>query len=305
MKVGVNLINFGPSASPDRLRRWAELAEGLGYHHLLTSDHVAVTPDVQSRYPAPTYEPISTLAWLAGITTRIAIGSTVVIVPYRSPLETARAIANIDQFSGGRVIFGVGVGWAKEEFAALNVPFEKRGRMTDEYLAAMQCLWTEDFAAFEGEFVRFTDVDTAPRPVQSPYPPIWVGGASDAALRRTVRYGDAWHPIRIRQDWFRDEGIPRLTHIAEEEGRPMPALCPRIRLRLHDQALPDDDRIMGEGTVDQVRRDMAALESLGCTDVLLDTYFDDIEATRDTEAAWRMYAVMAEQVLDLDRESLR
>jgi probable F420-dependent oxidoreductase len=305
MKVGVNLINFGPSASASVLRRWAELVEELGYHSLLTSDHIAVTPDVGKRYPAPLFEPISALGWLAGITKRVALGTTVLILPYRSPLETARAFANIDQLSGGRLILGVGIGWAREEFAALNVPFEKRGAISNEYLAAIKRLWSEDVATFEGKFVRFAGVDTAPRPAQRPHPPIWVGGASEAAMRRAVLYGDAWHPIRIREAWFRDDGIPRLRAIADREGKPMPALCPRIRLRLTETPRPDEERVMGEGTVDQVRRDMAALEELGCAHVLLDSYYDDVEATRRPEAAWRMLTVMAETVLDLERETLR
>lgn len=305
MKVGVNLINFGPSASAGTLRRWAEVVEGLGYHLLMTSDHVAVTTDVGKRYPAPLFEPFSTLGWLAGITKRVLIGTTVIILPYRSPLEMARVFASIDQFSGGRFILGVGVGWAKEEFAALNVPFEKRGAMANEYLATIRKLWTQDTASFEGRFVRFANVDTRPRPAQSPHPPIWVGGASDAAMRRAIRYGDAWHPIRIRETWFRDEGIPRLRALAEEEGKPAPALCPRIRLRLTDTRNQDDNRVMGEGSLDQVRRDMAALEELGCTHVLLDTYYDDVEATRHVETAWRMLAMMADMVLDLERETVR
>ena len=305
MKVGVNLINFGPSANPESLRRWAQLTEALGYHLLMTSDHIAVTPDVQARYPAPLYEPLTTLGWLAGVTQNIAIGSTVMILPYRSPLETARAFANIDRLSGGRCILGVGVGWAREEFAALNVPFEKRGAMTNEYLAAIKALWTQDLASFDGEFVHFQDVHTAPRPVQSPHPPIWVGGASDAALRRTVSYGDAWHPIRIRVDWFRDTGIPRLREFAQTEGKPMPALCPRIRLRITGSPQPEDTRVTGEGNLDQVRGDLRALAELGCQYVLLDSFYDDIEATRNSEAAWRMLAVLAEQVLDLENQTIR
>lgn len=305
MKVGVNLINFGPSANPDSLRRWAKLTEALGYHSLLTSDHVATTRDVQERYPAPFYEPLSTLGWLAGITERLMIGTTVLIVPYRNPLEIARAFANIDQLSGGRCIFGVGVGWAREEFDALGVPFNKRGAITNEYLAAIKELWTKEEASFDGEFVQFQEVSTAPQPIQKPHPPIWVGGPSDAAMRRTVRYGDAWHPIRIKLSWFRDVGIPRLKEIADAEGKPLPELCPRIRLHLTDTPMPDDERIVGEGTVDQVRGDMTALEALGCTHVLLDTYRDDIEATRYSETSWRMLTIMAEQVLDLSNETTR
>ena len=305
MKVGVNMINFGPSADPRSLRRWAQLSETLGYHLLMTSDHIATTVDVAEKYPAPFYEPLTTLGWLAGVTRRVEIGTTVLILPYRSPLETARAFANIDQLSGGRCILGVGVGWAREEFAALGVPFEKRGAITNEYLAAIKRLWTEETASYEGWFVRFQNVQTAPLPARKPHPPIWVGGSSDAALRRTVRHADAWHPIRFTLPWLRDTGVPRLREVADAEEKPVPALCPRIRLRLTESVVTEDDRLAGTGTIDQVRGDVAALEALGCDYVLLDTFRDDIEASRNLEEQWRMLAVMAEQVLDLDRETVR
>ena len=138
MKAGVNLINFGPGTDPESLERWVRLSESLGYHLLMTSDHIAVTPDVQSRYPAHFFEPISLLGWLAGITKSIEIGTTVIIVPYRNVLEMARSLANIDQLSGGRLIFGVGVGWAQQEFKALGVPFSQRGAITSEYLVLSQ-----------------------------------------------------------------------------------------------------------------------------------------------------------------------
>ena len=304
MRAGVNLINFGPGASPTSLARAAEHAESLGYHLLMISDHVAVTPDVQARYPTPLYDPFTTLGWLAGLTRRIELGTTVIIVPYRHPIETARMVANVDALSGGRFVLGVGVGWARQEFAALAVPFERRGAMTDDYLAAMVALWTSEVATYEGRFVSFRDVRTAPHPVRAPHPPIWVGGASDAALRRAVRH-QAWHPIRIRVDWFRDVGVPKLRQFADEAGRPMPALCPRIRLRITDAAMPDDTRVAGEGSLDQVRRDLAALEALGVRDVILDTYYDDVEATRDPEVAWGMLRTIAERALDLPRAAVR
>ncbi len=305
MKAGVNLINFGPGANADSMRRWVEISEGLGYHLMMTSDHIAITPDVNGRYPAPFYEPISTLGWLAGITRTMEIGSTVIIVPYRSPLETARACANIDRLSGGRFILGVGVGWAQDEFDALNVPFERRGAMTDEYLDAIKLLWTEDVASFEGEYVSFTDVHTAPRPAQNPHPPIWVGGPSDAAMRRAVVYGDAWHPIRITLDGFRNTDIPRLREIAAREGKPMPDLCPRIRLRITDSPMDEGQRLAGEGSIEQIRGDLFELEELGCAYVLFDTFYDDIEATRHPENSWRMLATVAEKALDLANESVR
>src|SRR2546430_13897456 len=184
MRIGVNLLNFGPGVSPDSLARWAQLAETLGYHFVMISDHVALTPDVVARYPAPYYDPFVTLGWLARATQRMELGTTVVILPYRHPLHTARLTANVDQLSGGRFIFGVGVGWAKQEFATLGVPFERRGAMSNDYLAAIKTAWTSDPASYNGPFVSFRDVHTGPRPVRSPHPPIWVGGARDAAPRR-------------------------------------------------------------------------------------------------------------------------
>ena len=112
-------------------------------------------------------------------------------------MEIAKAFANVDQLSAGRLIFGVGIGWAEDEFRGLKVPFRSRGAITNEYLEVIKLLWTQDVASFEGKFTSFNDVSTAPRPIQTPHPPIWVGGPSEAAMRRTVRYGDAWHPIRI------------------------------------------------------------------------------------------------------------
>ena len=305
MKVGVNLINFGPGANAESFRKTVEISETLGYHFIMTSDHIAVTSDVQGRYPAPFYEPLSTLGWLAGITKTVEIGSTVIIVPYRNPLETAKACANIDQLSGGRFIFGVGVGWAEGEFDVLGAPFNRRGAMTDEYLEAIKLLWTEDVASFEGKYASFKDIRTAPRPVQQPHPPIWVGGPSSAAMRRAVRYGSAWHPIRITIDQFKNTDIPLLKRIADEEGKACPDLCPRIRLRITDVPLDDDQRLTGEGTIDQIHADLEDLQTLGCTYVLLDSFYGDVEATKNHEATWRMLATVAEKALDLANESVR
>ena len=305
MKVGVNLINFGPGASAESFRRTVEISDTLGYHFVMTSDHIAVTPDVSDRYPAPFYEPLSTLGWLAGITTRMEIGSTVIIVPYRHPLETAKACANIDQLSGGRFIFGVGVGWAEGEFDVLGMPFNRRGAMTDEFLEAIKVLWTQDKATFEGKYVSFRDINTAPRPVQQPHPPIWVGGPSAAAMRRAVLHGSAWHPIRITVDHLKNTDYPLLKRIADEEGKPVPDLCPRIRLRITDSPLSDIERLAGEGTIDQIRRDLEELKAFGCPYVLLDSFYGDVEATRNHETTWRMLTTVAEQALDLAKETVK
>ncbi|MCP3988164.1 MAG: TIGR03619 family F420-dependent LLM class oxidoreductase [Actinomycetia bacterium] len=307
MKLGINLINFGPAASPDLLAGWAELAESLGYHSLLTSDHVAITPDVTERYPAPFYEPISTLGWLAGITERIEIGTTVTIVPYRHPLQTARAFANIDQLSGGRLIFGVGVGWATREFEALDVPFARRGALTDEYLDVIIRHWTDDEVSHDGTH-HFEGVDTSPRPVRRPHPPIWVGGGSDAALRRTIRLGAAWHPIRQRPEQFRDRSIPHLRALAEAADRQMPELCPRIQFDIRERPLPEGERLLGEGTFEQLRADLALLEELGCSHVILDSFnaaWQDASATLAYERIWERYRTVAGEVFDLDAGTVR
>ena len=305
MKVGVNLLNWGPGVSPDAMARWASLAEALGYHLVMISDHVAPTPDVVAKYPAPIYDPFTTLGWLAGTTRTIELGTTVIILPYRHPVQTARVAATVDRLSGGRFIFGVGVGWSQPEFEALGVQFRHRGAISNDYLAAIKKLWTSDVASHSGPFVSFKDVHTGPRPLRAPHPPIWVGGSSDAALRRAVRYGDAWHPNRVRMDWLRDTGLPKLTKIAAAEGKPVPALCPRIRLQLTDSPVPDDQRLAGQGTLDQMRKDLEGLESLGAAYVLLDSAGDDPQATRHHEPVWRMLAMLAERVLDLPRQAMR
>lgn len=305
MKFGINILNFGPGANPQSLGRWARFAEDQGYHFVMISDHVAITPEIQKLYPVPFYDPFILLGWIAAITKKVELGTTVAILPYRHPLQTARIAANLDQLSGGRFILGVGVGWAKQEFEALGVPFDQRGVLTNEYLDAIKTYWTNEIATYQGQFVSFSNIHTAPRSLRAPHPPIWVGGVSEAAIRRAVIYGDSWHPIRIRLDWLKNDGIPNLLKIAESEAKPAPALCPRIKLRLTGSPLPDDKRVAGEGTIDQVRSDLEGLASLGAEYVLLDTYDGNPESTNNPENHWEMLSILSEQALDLERQTLR
>ncbi|WP_107097480.1 TIGR03619 family F420-dependent LLM class oxidoreductase, partial [Streptomyces aureus] len=183
MQLGVNVPNFGPGTDPGVLREWARTVEGLGFDLLMVSDHVAVTPDVAERYPEPFYEPFTTLSWLAGITARLRLGTTVLVLPYRHPLLVARMAANLQQLSGGRFVLGVGVGWSRQEFDALDVPFTARGRLTDEYLGTLRDAWRAPGDAN-------THATAAPSPAPAPVP-VWVGGNSEAGIRRAVRFGDA------------------------------------------------------------------------------------------------------------------
>jgi alkanesulfonate monooxygenase SsuD/methylene tetrahydromethanopterin reductase-like flavin-dependent oxidoreductase (luciferase family) len=285
MKFGLNLINFGPGASPESLGSCAEWAERVGFDLVMISDHVAITPDVARAYPAPFYEPFTALAWLAGRTSRIELGTTVVILPYRHPLLLARMASNLDQLSNGRLILGVGVGWAREEFEALGVPFGRRGRLSDEYLAVLETHWS--------------------KPKQQPHPPIWVGGRSAAALRRAAGFGQGWHPLNVGLEWLRVEGLPLLRRAAEELERPVPAFAPRIKVALTEAPLEDAKRGPGQGTLEQIRRDMDQLAALEPAYVVLDTYSGNLADLANSDAAQRTLDVLLEHVIDLEHGTLR
>lgn len=305
MRFGVNMLNFGSGTGPETLAGWARFAEERGFHTAMISDHLVITPDVAGQYPAPFYDPFATLSWLAGLTSRVELGTTVAILPYRHPLHTARLAANIDRFSNGRFILGVGVSWPEQEYAALGVPYRRRGAITDEYLDVITRAWTHDVLDADGEFVSFSGVQTGPRPVRDPHPPIWIGGASPAAIRRAARVGDAWHPLNTRLGWLRTEGLPMLRAAADHAGRDVPAFAPRIPLDLTDAPLDDATRLPGQGTLDQVRRDLAELADLGAAHVLFDTYPGAPEKFRPPEADQRILDILAEHALDLTNETLR
>ncbi|MFC9730570.1 LLM class flavin-dependent oxidoreductase [Streptomyces roseolus] len=263
MQLGVNVPNFGPGTDPGILRQWARLAEDLGLGTLMVSDHVAVTPDVAARYPEPFFEPFTTLSWLAGLTTTVRLGTTVLVLPYRHPLLVARMAANLHELSGGRFVLGVGVGWARQEFEALGVPFTARGRLTDEALGVLR----EAGDARRGEGGV----------------PVWVGGHSEAALRRTVRFGDAWHPLRLP--------VPRMREILGRHA--LPGFAPRVALRVTGSPVDAPDRPAGVGTAEQIVGDLRQLRRLGAGTVVFDPYHGDPEETRRPDVAWQALTTVA------------
>ncbi|MEW2624993.1 LLM class flavin-dependent oxidoreductase [Streptomyces sp. NPDC048106] len=267
MRLGVNVPNFGPGTDPGMLRDWARITEGLGYDLLMVSDHVVVTPDVAERYPEPFHEPFTTLSWLAGVTTTVRLGTTVLILPYRHPLLVARMARNLSRLSGGRLVLGVGAGWARQEFDALDVPFAARGRLTDECLATLREAWR-------------TETEDGADPI-----PVWVGGHSAAALRRAARFGDAWHPLRLP--------LARMRAVLAEHS--LPAFVPRIALRLTTTAVDDPERPAGVGTIEQILDDLDQLRALGADTVVLDPYHGDPEETRRPHTAWRALTEVATQ----------
>ena len=229
LRFGIALPNYGALASAENLLRLARRAEARGIDSVWVSDHLVAPLRVGSLYPydkrpdpqpgmgviEEVYEPLTTLAFVAGATERIRLGVSVYVMPYRNPVVTAKTVATLDALSGGRVIFGVGVGWLREEFAALGQDPRSRGRTTDEYLEVCRRLWRDDVAEFAGAHYVLPAVRSAPKPRQRPWPPIWVGGNSPAAQGRAVRLGDGLHLI----DLAPDEAAARVARVRDDLAR--------------------------------------------------------------------------------------
>ncbi len=235
MRYGLHLAGGASVCDRSLLREVAALAEELNYDSILVGDHIVMPKQIHTPWPyteytggRPVYEiytemewldPFGTLAFLAGITERVRLGLSVLIVPYRHPFDVARRIATLDVLSGGRVIVGVGVGWMEEEFRLLGIPFRERAQRTREYIEVMKALWTQEKPRYRGKFVVLEeDVNVLPRPVQKPHPPIWVGGESLPALRRVVAFGSGWHIALLTMEQIRSF-MDQLRRLMEEAGR--------------------------------------------------------------------------------------
>ena len=280
MKVGIWIPCVRQLARPDVIRRSIVRAEQLGYDSIWTIDHV-IAPRRDAAQFGLLYDPLVVLALAAGITERVLLGVSVLVLPYRHGVLTAKMVASLDQLSGGRVLLGVGSGWNAAESAILGLPFERRGAMTDEYLRVMQELWTSPEPRFAGEFTRFDDVEFRPPPVQKPHPPIWVGGHTRPALRRTVEFGDAWHPINRTPAELR-AGQAEIERLCRQAGRErVPALAPRIdaRLVLDDRGGPAPAHAghMLEGPPDQLLEQVEELRELGVEHLVLEFVARDTE----------------------------
>jgi probable F420-dependent oxidoreductase len=189
-----NADYLGFEATPEGIIASAAKAEELGFDAVFVNDHIIVDSSTRSGPWTNTYDPLVALSFIAANTTRIGLGESVLIVPYRNPIATAKMLATIDRMSGGRLIAGVGAGWNEAEFNALGVPFRERGARTTEYLRVWQACWAPGKVSFAGRFVTFADMHVSPKPLQQPHPPIWVGGSSDAALRRAAAFAEVWQP---------------------------------------------------------------------------------------------------------------
>lgn len=281
MKFGFGLPTRGPAATPEAILALAERADVLGLDYVYASDHLVVPRDITSRYPysesgefagAATgnyLELLTVLAFVAARTSRIRLLTSVLVLPHRSPVLTAKMLATIDYLSGGRLTVGCGVGWMREEFEAIGAPpFEERGAVGDEYIQAFRELWSREDPAFHGTYSAFSNVTFSPKPVQRPGPPLWVGGESPPALRRAGRLGDGWYPIGnnpnyplLTVDQYR-AAVARVRRYAQEAGRDPASLTLAYNAqRYNDRGtdlLPDGSRQAFTGEPGQIAEDIRA-----------------------------------------------
>ncbi len=293
MEFGFNVPNNGDLANPRDITKISQRGEELGFSILAIPDHIIFPRNYSSRYPysdngifaAPDsfigdfLEPIALMAHLAAITTRARILTSVLVVPYREPILTAKLVSTIDVLSGGRVILGCGAGWLEEEFSAVSAPpFKERGKVTDEYIAAFRELWSADNPNFKGQYTEFSDIYFAPKPVQNPHPPIWIGGESMPAIRRTARLGDAWYPIgcnpRHPFDTIKklSAGLDSLKAEAEKVGRDPAAIDLAFWAVWFGGNTPtmleSGERMALTGGADDIAGDIKAYEELGVRHLL-------------------------------------
>ena len=313
MKFGFEVPTSGVFAGPDSLALVARHGEQIGFDYLHIGDHLVIPRSIQSSYPYSDsgaflgewsskenqgeddlglhFEQLTTLSYLAANTNKINLLSSVCILPYRQPVLTAKILATIDVLSNGRLIVGCGAGWMEEEFEALGLDtFKKRGSVTNEYIDAFRELWTSPNPTFKGEYVSFSDIYFAPKPIQKPYPPIWIGGESPAAIRRAANYGDVWYPFGNNPQYPLDtidrlkNGIEKLNCKLDEADRDINKIGIALSAEMW---YSDTDPIFDEngnrklltGEPSQVAEDIYNLAEIGVSYLTLDYKGTDIDET--------------------------
>jgi probable F420-dependent oxidoreductase len=300
MQIGFNLPVSGPMASAEVMANIAQLGEALGFDYLTLTDHVALPDTSTPGYPYSTtgefytpdpghrVEQLTTAAWVSAKTSKIRIVLAVMVVPHRPAVVTSKMLATIDVLSGGRLVVGIGAGWLKVELDAVSTtPFAERGAVTDEYMDAMRTIWTQDRPVFHGKYVHIDGLLTDPKPLQKPYPPIWVGGESGPSMRRAARIGDAWYPIGSNNAHLLDTlprltaGIARIREMTAAAGRDPAAMGVVYRVKRHGQPAPlatDGNRKLFTGTVANTIEDIAEVRDIGVTAIDFD--FEGREAEK-------------------------
>lgn len=283
MKFGLSLPHFRQVASVEAIRRVAQRAEQLGYDGIWVSDHIVIPRAAVSRLGAAFYEPLTVLGFVAACTSTIRLGTTVMIVPYRNPLVTAKVLATLDVLSGGRITAGMGVGSTEDEFKALGVPFHARGALSDEYLAAFKVLWTQSNPTFHGQYVQFENIGFEPKPMQKPHIPLWIGGNSRRAIRRAVAFGDCWHPTRPLAEDIR-AGIVYMRTVCEQRGRDPSSLTVAVRqpLKVYVGEEASVRRRPLLGTAQKIIDDLGQYQEAGVGYAMLDTFYGVPELEHET-----------------------
>lgn len=299
MEFGLHLPASSATVKAEELVRFAQQAEALGFYCLTVADHVIVPKNisvpypytVDGKYPGTGYhlETLMTMGYLAGATQRIRFVTSVMILPYRNPIVTAKMLASLDVLSGGRVIVGAGVGWMKEEFETIRTePFEERGKVTDEYIAAFRELWTSDNPNFNGKYCRFSNIAFLPKPVQKPSIPIWIGGHSKQAIRRAARLGDGWHPIGgvptiplEPEDIVKDMSM--LREYAEKAGRDPKTIRVALKGSLFDREkqITPGKRRRFIGSAEEVASDIREYRAAGVDTMIFDVRRPNINETME------------------------
>jgi probable F420-dependent oxidoreductase len=279
MEFGVHLPHLGRSATRDTLIEWATEADRLGLHSGWVSDHIAWPRDIESSYPytddgsfpggfdMPWLDPLGTLMFVAARTERIKLGTTVLILGYRPPVLTAKWMSTLDVLSEGRAILGVGVGWMREEFEVIGMPFDHRGARADEQLEIFEELFTSETPSYDGAYYAFGEVGFSPKPPNGRIP-IWVGGSSEAAFRRTARYADGFHAAfekveRVAEEW---EAIGRAC---EAIDRDRDEITLSVRLYLDPEARMEPAKSL-QGSADQMAETVATWRDAGVQHLALD-----------------------------------
>jgi probable F420-dependent oxidoreductase len=249
----------------------AQTADELGFEAIQVPEHLAM-PSVHVELSGDHWLDVATSqGFLAGATKRIRLSSMLSILPLRHPILTAKALATLDWLSGGRAMLTIGVGWLEDEFVLMDVPFRERGRRGDEYLAAMFELWHSDQPSFDGRYISFHDITFAPKPVQQPHPPLWVGGDSDAALRRAARFGDGWAPFRTPPDQLHERldqlrSLPEWDARDSADRRPFDVYFSLAALNIGDaHVILDDPRSQGSRNAQHVIEQCGWLAEQGVT----------------------------------------
>ena len=281
---GLDVGTYGALADPPTILRLAKLAEDSGFASIWVADHVAFPVTFKSKYPysasgdfptrlaEPLMETVATMAVLVGATRRVRIGSAALIMPYRNPVLLARMFVTLDQFSGGRIVLGAGVGWLEEEFNVLDTfDFNRRGRVTDEYLEIFKAISAGGEVSYRGETYAFAPIFSSPGSVQRPHPPILIGGLSDAALRRVVRQGNGWLAVTAGPAQLQ-KSLGTLKELASAAGRRFDDISLVYKLFLNigePKRNPDGVREPGTGSVAEIIDDVKRLFDLGFTTIIV------------------------------------